>query len=73
MVLTPIPQADGTTKNRPAIILREMPRYRLNGHRLLPAAHDGPDQRASALLCALRGSFKSITAEYAEVAERCVR
>ena len=28
MVLTPIPQADGTIKNRPAIVLREMPRYR---------------------------------------------
>ena len=27
-VLTPIPQADGVTKNRPAIILREMPPYR---------------------------------------------
>jgi mRNA interferase MazF len=28
IVLTPIPQADGTIKNRPAIVLREMPRYR---------------------------------------------
>jgi len=28
VVLTPIPQADGTVKNRPAIILREMPPYR---------------------------------------------
>lgn len=28
IVLTPIPQADGTLKNRPAIVLREMPRYR---------------------------------------------
>ena len=28
VVLTPIPQADGITKNRPAIILREMPPYR---------------------------------------------
>ena len=28
MVLTPIPQADGTVKNRPAIILREMPPFR---------------------------------------------
>jgi mRNA interferase MazF len=28
VVLTPIPQADGTIKNRPAIVLREMPRYR---------------------------------------------
>lgn len=28
VVLTPIPQADGTTKNRPAIIMREMPPYR---------------------------------------------
>ena len=28
VVLTPIPQADGMIKNRPAIILREMPPYR---------------------------------------------
>lgn len=28
VVLTPIPQADGVIKNRPAIILREMPPYR---------------------------------------------
>lgn len=28
IILTPIPQADGTVKNRPAIVLREMPRYR---------------------------------------------
>ncbi|MBI3799395.1 MAG: type II toxin-antitoxin system PemK/MazF family toxin [Deltaproteobacteria bacterium] len=28
IVLTPIPQADGKVKNRPAIILREMPPYR---------------------------------------------
>ena len=28
MVLTPIPQADGTVKNRPVIILREMPPFR---------------------------------------------
>ena len=28
VVLTPIPQADGAIKNRPAIILREMPPYR---------------------------------------------
>ena len=27
VVLTPIPQADGAVKNRPAIILREMPPY----------------------------------------------
>ncbi|MGH8544538.1 MAG: type II toxin-antitoxin system PemK/MazF family toxin [Gammaproteobacteria bacterium] len=27
VILTPIPQADGTIKNRPAIVLREMPRY----------------------------------------------
>ncbi len=27
VVLTPIPQADGGTKNRPALILREMPPY----------------------------------------------
>src|SRR5436309_10775206 len=27
VVLTPIPQADGAVKNRPAIILREMPSY----------------------------------------------
>src|SRR5438105_3803946 len=27
VVLTPIPQADGVIKNRPAIILREMPPY----------------------------------------------
>ena len=25
VVLTPIPQADGRVKNRPAIVLREMP------------------------------------------------
>ena len=28
VVLTPIPQADGVIKNRPSIILREMPPYR---------------------------------------------
>src|SRR5947209_5610830 len=28
VVLTPIPQADGVIKNRPAIILRELPPYR---------------------------------------------
>ena len=28
VVLTPVPQADGTVKNRPAIVLREMPVYR---------------------------------------------
>jgi len=28
VVLTPIPQSDGLIKNRPAIILREMPPYR---------------------------------------------
>jgi len=28
VVLTPIPQADGIVKNRPTIILREMPPYR---------------------------------------------
>ena len=28
VVLTPVPQADGVIKNRPAIFLREMPRYR---------------------------------------------
>jgi len=28
VVLTPVPQADGTVKNRPAIVLREMPRFR---------------------------------------------
>lgn len=28
VVLTPIPQANGTMKNRPAIILREMPPYK---------------------------------------------
>jgi len=27
VVLTPVPQADGKLKNRPAIILREMPLY----------------------------------------------
>jgi len=27
IVLTPIPQADGQTKNRPALILREMPSH----------------------------------------------
>jgi len=28
VVLTPIPQADGTIKNRPAILLREFPPYK---------------------------------------------
>jgi mRNA interferase MazF len=28
VVLTPVPQADGTTKNRPAIFLREMPPFK---------------------------------------------
>ncbi len=28
VVLTPVPQADGVIKNRPAIFLREMPLYR---------------------------------------------
>ena len=28
IVLTPIPQADGTVKNRPAIVLRQMPPYK---------------------------------------------
>jgi mRNA interferase MazF len=28
IVLTPVPQADGKLKNRPALILREMPPYR---------------------------------------------
>jgi mRNA interferase MazF len=28
VILTPIPQVDGKVKNRPAIILREMPPYR---------------------------------------------
>jgi mRNA interferase MazF len=28
VVLTPIPQADGSVKNRPALVLREMPVYR---------------------------------------------
>ena len=27
IILTPVPQADGRVKNRPAIILREMPSY----------------------------------------------
>ncbi len=27
VILTPVPQADGTTKNRPAIFLRELPPY----------------------------------------------
>ena len=27
VILTPIPQADGKAKNRPAIVLREMPGY----------------------------------------------
>ena len=27
VILTPIPQADGNVKNRPAVILREMPLY----------------------------------------------
>lgn len=27
IILTPVPQADGKLKNRPAIILREMPSY----------------------------------------------
>ena len=28
VILTPVPQADGQVKNRPAILLREMPAYR---------------------------------------------
>jgi mRNA interferase MazF len=28
VILTPVPQADGAIKNRPAIILREMPPYK---------------------------------------------
>ena len=28
VILTPVPQADGNIKNRPAIVLREMPPYR---------------------------------------------
>ena len=28
VVLTPVPQADGAVKNRPAVVLREMPPYR---------------------------------------------
>ena len=28
LILTPIPQADGLIKNRPALVLREMPKYR---------------------------------------------
>jgi mRNA interferase MazF len=28
LVIVPMPQADGMTKNRPAIVLREMPPYR---------------------------------------------
>jgi mRNA interferase MazF len=28
VILTPVPQADGVTKNRPALVLREMPAYR---------------------------------------------
>ncbi|MBI3946426.1 MAG: type II toxin-antitoxin system PemK/MazF family toxin [Armatimonadetes bacterium] len=28
IILTPMPQADGTAKNRPALVLREMPPYR---------------------------------------------
>ena len=28
VVLTPVPQADNTVKNRPAIVLRDMPVYR---------------------------------------------
>ena len=28
IILTPVPQADGKIKNRPALILREMPRYK---------------------------------------------
>ena len=28
VILTPVPQADGALKNRPAIVLREMPPYR---------------------------------------------
>jgi mRNA interferase MazF len=28
VILSPVPQADGRVKNRPAVVLREMPRYR---------------------------------------------
>ncbi len=27
IILTPLPQADGQVKNRPAVVLRQMPRY----------------------------------------------
>ncbi len=27
VILTPVPQADGQVKHRPAVVLREMPRY----------------------------------------------
>ncbi len=27
VILTPLPQADGQVKNRPAVVLRQMPRY----------------------------------------------
>lgn len=29
VILTPVPQADGTIKTRPAVILREMPPYNI--------------------------------------------
>jgi mRNA interferase MazF len=28
VILTPVPQADGVVKNRPAVVLREMPPYK---------------------------------------------
>lgn len=28
VILTPVPQADGKIKNRPAVILRELPPYK---------------------------------------------
>jgi mRNA interferase MazF len=64
VVLTPILQSDGTMKNRPAIVLREMPRYRdllvcgistqlhhrVDGFDEIISPSD-PDFAASGLLC----------------------
>lgn len=37
VILTPVPQADGTIKTRPAVILREMPSWRVYNQGLFRA------------------------------------
>lgn len=63
VVLTPVPQADGVVKNRPATVLREMPPYHdllvcgvsTQLHRRVTGfdeivSHDDPDFESSGLL-----------------------